>query len=222
MIARLLFCPDIKKIREEIRKSLASHIGSGNLNHPDLLYIKAGEKIGIAEARQIKEHFYLKPYSAKGRAVVIEDSSIITTEAQNALLKTIEELPKEAFLVLGAKSDANLLPTILSRCEITNLEAKNDDTLKYYKYHQDLEKLLGSTIEERFAYIEKLKNRDELLHFLVYAFREMLQAPRPRLGRLVATNFLKELLQAEEWAKQNVNIRAILEYLMLVMPERKW
>lgn len=216
MIARLLISPSqdvrISVIKEELEKN--GFTG----NHPDLLYFDQGLKLGIAEARKIKVHFSLKPYSAKGRAVVLEDATTLTAEAQNALLKTIEELPKEAVFILGASSDANLLPTILSRCEIIYLEAKNDDTLKYYKYHQDLEKLLGSTIEERFAYIEKLKNRDELLHFLVYTFREMLQAPKPRLGKLAATNFLKELLQAEEWAKQNVNIRAILEYLMLVMP----
>lgn len=224
MIARLLICPDIKKIKEEIQKSLVSYSG-GNTNHPDILYIKAGEKLGIAEARKIKGHFSLKPYSAKGRAAVIEDADVLTPEAQNALLKTLEELPQEAMLILGAGSDANLLPTFLSRCEITNFEAKSNDTLEYHsKYIPDLEKLPGSSVEERFGYIEKLKDKEEFLRALVYFLHQkMLESTHKRSipkGQTLQ-DFMKELLQAEQWAKQNVNIRAILEYLMLVMPKRK-
>ncbi len=184
----------------------------GKVNHPDLLYIQAGEKLGIAEAKKIKDHFYLKPYSAQGKVVILEDASVLTVEAQNALLKTIEELPKEAIIILGAASDANLLPTILSRCEITNLQSGNDDTLEYHsKYFQDLELVLSATTEERFAYVEKLKDREEFLRALVqYFHNHLLDYPK----------FTAELLQAEQRAKQNVNIRAILEYLMLVMPKK--
>ena len=106
MIARLLLSPDKERIKEEIQKTLASHIECGNVKHPDILFFPAGEKLGIAEARKIKEHFSLKPFSAKGRAAVLEDASILTPEAQNALLKTIEELTRDALLILGASSDA--------------------------------------------------------------------------------------------------------------------
>lgn len=243
MIARLLFSPSINRLREEITKTLASHLTGGNSNHPDLLYIKAGEKIGIAEARKIKEHFYLKPYSAKGRAVVIEDSSIITTEAQNALLKTIEELPQEAILILGASSDAGLLPTILSRCQIVILgtpesgswtspdKTKDTQRSRYQddKLIKEVERLFEFGIEGRFSFIEKLKGREEFLHCLTASFREALlnskssitDAIVQHIDRVEIKNFLEELLQAEGWAKQNVNIRAILEYLMLVMPRPK-
>ena len=222
MIARLLISSSIEKKVEETNNILASHIGSGNMNHPDLLYIKAGEKLGIAEARKIKGHFSIKPYSAKGRIVVLEDASTLTTEAQNALLKTIEELPKEAILILGASSNATILPTILSRCEIVNLEAISDDTLVYHsKFTQDLERLLNFSVEERFAFIEKLKSKEEFLHSAVYFFRQQLLESTHKRSILKGPTlqFLQELLQAEEWARQNVNIRAILEYLMLVMPK---
>lgn len=184
---------------------------SGNTNHPDLLYIKAGEKLGIAEARKIKMHFSLKPYSAKGRVVVLEDAPSLTIEAQNALLKTLEELPQEAMLILGASSDANFLPTILSRCQIIHLEnpRSHRNPTSEVGFIQDIEKLLSVGIEERFGYIEKLKNKEEFLGALLLYFHQDLARHK---------DFLVKLLQAEEWAKQNVNIRAILEYLMLVMP----
>lgn len=200
MIARLLICPSLETLR--------SNLEGYRTNHPDILYFKAGEKLGIAQARQIKGHFSLKPYSAKGRTVVLEDAGVLTAEAQNALLKTLEELPPEAVLILGASSGTNLLPTVLSRCEITNL---TQSLIYNNKYTEDIDKLLNSSIEERFEYIEKLKDREEFLAALAaYFHRNILRFP----------DFTKQLLQTEQWQKQNVSIRAILEYLMLVMPAK--
>lgn len=201
MIARLLISPSIE--------TLAGNLEGYRTNHPDVLYFKAGEKLGIEQARKIKEHFSLKPYSLKGRVVIIEDASVMTHEAQNALLKTLEEPPKEAILILCASSDANLLPTILSRCEIIRIQ--NSEFRVQNLYEQEIEKLLNSTIEERFEYIEKLKDKKEFLYSLIMYFHQKLPAN---------LQFTKELLQAEEWAKQNVNLRGILEYLMLKMPKR--
>ncbi|MDO8573970.1 MAG: hypothetical protein Q7R77_04465 [Candidatus Daviesbacteria bacterium] len=205
MIARLLIYPSLKTLASH----LASHLTSGNVNHPDTLYFKAGEKLGIAEARKIKKHFFLKSYSAKGRSVIIEDAGVMTIEAQNALLKTIEELPKDASFILGSTSESNLLPTILSRCEIIKIQETSD---KRQDNKEEIEKLLNNSLEERFEYVEKTKNKEELLFSLVSYFHQYI---------LKFPEFTEKLLQAEEWHKQNVNIRAILEYLMLVMPARK-
>lgn len=220
MIARLLICSSIDRLREEISKTLVCNLEGYRTNHPDLFYIRTGEKLGIAEAKKIKEFFSLKPYSAKGKAVVLEDAPALTDEAQNALLKTIEELPEKATLILGTNSDIDLLPTILSRCEIITLDAKNDTAELYGKYIKELEKLLDSSIEARFEYIEKLKEKEEFLHALVYFFRQKMIEPdtQERSHLLKLKEFLFQLLEAEKWAKQNVNIRAILEYLMLKMP----
>lgn len=185
-------------------ETLAFNFRSYRTNHPDVLYFKAGEKLGIAEARKIKEHFLLKPYSEKGRSVIVEDASKMTDEAQNALLKTIEELPQDAVFILGSTSDANLLPTILSRCQIEYLTASKTEIKT-----ENIEKLLNSGIEDRFEYVEKTKDREELLNTLVLYFHQnVIKYPE----------FTAELLEAQKWAKQNVNIRGILEYLMLVMP----
>lgn len=207
MIARLLISPSPELIKQEITKALASL----HINHPDVLYFSPEAKLGIAEARKIKVHFSLKPYSGKGRVVVLENASALTPEAQNALLKTLEELPKDALFLLGANSDANFLPTILSRCQITYLNKPSTsdvDNLEYLGIQKDIEKLLNSNLEERFTYIEKLKDRAGFLKALTVYFHQNISSN---------SAFLKELLKAEEWANQNVNMRAILEYLMLVM-----
>lgn len=217
MIAKLLISPNLEDRKKEIANQLASHIGSGNTDHPDILYFPADSKLGIEQARKIKEHFSFKPYQAQGRAVVLEDASSLTIEAQNALLKTIEELPENSLLILSATSDAQLLPTIISRCEIIH-PVNNKRSTSEVEQSDEIEKLLDSTIEERFEYIEKLKEKEEFLQALVKYFHHNL----PSHISSGNVNFLKELLQAEKWQKQNVNIRAILEYLMLVMPSKLW
>ncbi len=209
MIARLLISSSKDRLKEEITEILRLNLSGYRTNHPDLLYIQAGEKLGIAEARKIKEHFSLKPYSAKGRVVVLEDASVMTIEAQNALLKTLEELPAEALLILGASSDANFLPTVLSRCQIIRLANSKSRPSQESEFTKDIEILLASSIEEVFGAIEKLKNKEEFLAALIAYFHQDVSKNK---------DFLSKLLQAEEWAKQNVNIRAILEYLMLVIP----
>ncbi len=72
MIARLLISPSVQQRIREVEKIL-SQAGLQN-PHPDLLYFPSDAKLGIEQARKIKEHFSLKPYSAKGRAIVLEDT----------------------------------------------------------------------------------------------------------------------------------------------------
>lgn len=216
MIAKLLISTNLEDRKKEIENQLHSHIGSRNTDHPDILYFSADSKLGIEQARIIKKHFSLKPYLAKGRVVVLEDAANLTIESQNALLKTIEELPKQALLILGADSDANFLPTVLSRCQVIYVNNPGMST-----YHipgmgnEDIGKILNSNIQERFEYIEKLKDKEEFSQALVvYFHNQLISHPQG-----VTPEFIKELLEAEKWAKQNVNMRAILEYLMLVIPK---
>ncbi len=209
MIARLLISKSLNSRLFEIEKIL-SQAGISR-NHPDLLYFPTGDKLGIEQARIIKKHFSLKPYQAVGQVVILEDASTLTPEAQNAMLKILEEPPANAILILGASSDAKFLPTILSRCQVIRLQPtagprrEGEQKTDYFK---EIEKLLSANIEERLEYIEKNKKREELLQSLLSYFHQNLRS----------SSFLKELLQAEEWENQNVNIRAILEYLILKMP----
>lgn len=209
MIPKILISPSLETRVGEIEKILSS-FGLKN-PHPDVLYFEADSKLGVAEAKKIRGFLSFKPYQAKGRGVVLEDASSLTMEAQNGLLKTLEEPPESAVIILGARSDANFLPTILSRCQVVRLQATGNSEQEK-DYSQDIQRLISSDISARFEYIEKLKGREEFLHSLVSFFRQQLPSH---------ADFLKELLEAEKWAAQNVNIRGILEYLMLVMPATK-
>lgn len=78
-----------------------------------------GKAIGIEAARQLERFLSLKVPSEKtvNRAVIIEDSHLLTPEAQNALLKTLEEPPAGTVLILTASHGQALLPTIRSRVQ---------------------------------------------------------------------------------------------------------
>ncbi len=223
MVPRLFISASLPARVGEMKKALASHMSGGNLDiksHPDVLYFEVGSKLGIEQARMIKEHFSMKPFQLEGKIVVLEDAAALTLDAQNALLKTFEEAPEQALILLGAGSEQDLLPTVLSRCEIVYVTTPGVtayETPEVVDFSSDIGRLLGATVEERFGYIETLKEKDEFLKALLAYFRnELLTNKRSHLMSVSA--FLEELLLAEKWAKQNVNIRAILEYLMLKMP----
>lgn len=211
MIARLLI-GQIDHRRERISAFL-KEVELKN-PHPDLLYIEADSKLGIEQARIIKEYFSLKPYQSRGRGVILEDATDLTLDAQNALLKTLEELPQNALFILGADSDSKFLPTVLSRCQIVRMSKAPADAVKSDNQQisgSEVERLLAASITERFEYVEKLKDKNQLLQALLTYFHKKL----PKNAQ-----FTKKLLETERWSKQNVNIRAILEYLMLVMPKK--
>ena len=217
MISCLVIHTDITLRQNEIEKILK------NLelaqNHPNTLWFAEEEKLGIGESRKIRDFLSLKPYQGKNQAVVLLVAENLTLEAQNALLKTLEEAGDHVSLILGAGSEDQLLPTIVSRCKVINLQIHTSTSEVEHKYQEDIEKLLGAEMEERFKFIEKLEDKEGFLHAMTSYFRnQLINHIKPRgFDR----NFLKDLLEAEKWAKQNVNIRAILEYLMLKVPDGK-
>src|SRR6185437_9430791 len=77
------------------------------------------------------------------KLIVIEDAQLLTPEAQNALLKVLEEPPANTFIILGAETKESLLPTILSRCQIVQVEEESKE-------------LSEKTIEELNTFIQNL------------------------------------------------------------------
>jgi hypothetical protein len=93
----------------------------GFSDHPYTLLISPvdGKAIGIEAVRQLDRFLSLKVPggAAHNRVIVIEDAHLLTTEAQNALLKTLEEPPHDTVLILTAAHERALLPTIRSRVQ---------------------------------------------------------------------------------------------------------
>lgn len=87
-------------------------------NSPDYIEIKPdGNSIKIAQVRNMQSDILVKPYKSY-KIYVFDEAQKMTVEAQNALLKTLEEPPKYAIIILITNNKESLLDTIKSRCEI--------------------------------------------------------------------------------------------------------
>jgi DNA polymerase-3 subunit delta' len=87
--------------------------------HPDMLVVSPAEPqkpITISRVREIIARTGTRPHEAAYRMVLITDAGQMNVQAQNALLKELEEPPQNTFFILMARERAGLLPTILSRC----------------------------------------------------------------------------------------------------------
>ncbi len=106
-----------------------------NKNHPDIINIthEKPNSIGIDEIRdQLINDVGIKPYESPYKIYIVNDADKLTLQAQNALLKTIEEPPAYAVVMLLADDPDALLPTITSRCVILSLKPVGDRLVKDY------------------------------------------------------------------------------------------
>lgn len=93
-------------------------------SHPDFLHIAPqGAAIKIQQIRELKHALTMPPYAGDYRVVLIEDIHTMRREAANSLLKTLEEPPPGNLLLLSANQAGQLLPTIVSRCQIIPFHA---------------------------------------------------------------------------------------------------
>jgi len=91
----------------------------GSFNHPDLLLISPdGAAIKIGQVRELKHQLAFPPLEAKTRVIILEDVHSMRREAANSLLKTLEEPAPDNLLILTADQAGDILPTILSRCQL--------------------------------------------------------------------------------------------------------
>lgn len=88
----------------------------------DVLEIDAASNRGIDEMRDLREKVKLAPISAKFKVYIIDEVHMLTTEAFNALLKTLEEPPSHAVFILATTEPQRLPSTIVSRCTTYNFQ----------------------------------------------------------------------------------------------------
>ncbi|MDE6963701.1 MAG: DNA polymerase III subunit delta' [Lachnospiraceae bacterium] len=104
-------------------------------NHPDIIFVtheKPGT-IGVDDIRkQINGDVAIKPYSGPKKIYIVREGEKMTVQAQNALLKTLEEPPEYAVILILTDNVNALLPTILSRCVVLNMKPVKDARIKEY------------------------------------------------------------------------------------------
>jgi len=151
------------------------------MQHADLTIIQADAEGGTLKVDQIREArrtLTLKPYQSKYRVSIFLRFQEANDSASNALLKTLEEAPSYAVLILTADNPEQLLPTIVSRCEVLRLRP-----LKIEEVHKGLvsrgiesgrAKLVAHISGGRFGYALRLVENDDLLETREECLNELL------------------------------------------------
>ncbi len=131
----------------------ASCIQVENENHPDVIFVKH-EKPTVFSVDDIREglnkSIVIRPYKSERKIYILDEAELLNAQAQNAMLKTIEEPPEYAVILILTSNREVFLPTILSRCVELSLQPVRDEEVATYLTKN------GFDISE---------NKDEVLRF---------------------------------------------------------
>lgn len=109
-----------------LARLFADAIGTKEL---DLYEIDAASNRGIDDIRELKEAVHTLPYESKHKVYIIDEVHMLTKEAFNALLKTLEEPPSHVVFILATTEEDKLLDTILSRCQVFRMRSPSKAVL---------------------------------------------------------------------------------------------
>lgn len=101
-------------------------------NHPDVKFVthEKPATISVDDIRtQINADIAVRPYASRYKIYIVDEAEKMNEQAQNALLKTIEEPPAYGIILLLTSNLSRLLPTILSRCTVLNLKPVEDEKI---------------------------------------------------------------------------------------------
>jgi len=167
------------------------------INNPDILIINT--TYTIDEVRAIKKFFSQKPYNHQSKIVIIYDVDNLKIEAQNALLKTLEEPGENNYLILTTQKPSSLLATILSRThhiKITNKNIKSE----------------GKIILPTGKIVNLNIGKDEVLPFLE---EQLLLHHQLMMTNPKSTTNIKTILKSIDMINHNVDPSLALDYFML-------
>ena len=181
-------------------------------NCPDYLELTPDPSITIEQIRLLTKTISKKPFQKKLIIALLNDAQTATAEAQNALLKTLEEPPPSSYLILTAPNESSLLPTVVSRTQILNVLHKTAKNISK-KSQQLIEQLLANTQQENLKLIDQFAtNRQEALAS-IQELEESALAMLPQEPALA--KLLRATSQAHHQLEQNLNVRLVIANFLL-------
>ena len=162
-ISKLILCQD--ELNKPCEKCKNCNRIKKNI-HPDVKVIssdQAKNSFHVDKIREIKSDAYTMPYDGKYKIYILKNAQNMTIQAQNAILKLLEEPPENVIFILTCNNKQELLPTILSRCNSFNVGFK--DNIETEKVKEISNKLLSAIINGSFEFFIKtsilLKEKDK-------------------------------------------------------------
>ena len=142
-------------------------LGYDTNNNPDFVQIEPdGNSIKIEQIRELQRKIIEAPIKASKKVYIINNADLMTREAQNCLLKTLEEPPEFVVLILIGSVENNFLSTIKSRCTILKFQDISKEEIKIYlKDKYEMENITDNMLDifqGSIGRAEKLKDKQEL------------------------------------------------------------
>ena len=183
-------------------------------NHPDFMQIQPeGKAIKIEQIRYMQEKIAEKPIQSNRKIYILKDADTMTKEAQNSLLKTLEEPPTYAIIILIASNESKLLNTIKSRCIILPFQPIEKEELKNYMKAQYAIELSESELSVCAGSLGKAQTMQNLLP----QYRQLEEA----IQNLEQQSMLDTFKKAEFLYKEKENILDLLDYMLVVLYHTK-
>lgn len=182
---------------------------------------KVKQSLGIGDVKKMQQKAFLKPFQSENKAIIIKEAELLTTEAQNALLKILEEPPAHTIIVLQTNNLESVLPTILSRCSIIQLDEQTTilEEEEKKQFLQTLNAINNWGIGESLNQAELLgKNKGEAIAWLekmILVAREEMLKENNKQANSYAQVIRKLQTTHTTLSKTNANPRLQLESLFL-------
>lgn len=208
--AKMILCEGNLKPCNKCKSCLEFESG----NNPDFMIIQNEEKnIKIEQIRYMGQKISEKPIVSNKKVYIINNSDTMTKEAQNCLLKTLEEPPEYVSIILIASNENKLLNTIRSRCIKINFnKIDNDILLKYVKENikEDITSNMLTYCDGSIGKILRIKEDKE-----IYLKIEEL------INMISSKNLIYVLNNAEVLYKNKEIIYDLLEYINILLLESR-
>lgn len=150
--------------KSNLAKLLAINIlgGHQDRNYVDIVNYRCKKSsFGVDDVRDVVDEVSKKPFEGDKKVIIIHDGNKMTVQAQNALLKTIEEPPRGVFIILLCESLELILDTIKSRCQIYKLTPLTKDEVKLYIERLGTENYSNEEIKAAISYSEGIPGKAE-------------------------------------------------------------
>ena len=183
-------------------------------NHPDLIYVShEPASIGVDDIRsQINDTVAIRPYSSKYKIYIVNEAEKMTGQAQNALLKTIEEPPAYVIILLLTTNQETFLPTILSRCVQMNLKPLRDGDIKNYLIQE--KKVMEDKAEVYAAFARG--NLGKAVHLAESEeFQAVYQTMLALLKHLRSMDIAELMETIRKLKEDNLNLHECLDFMQL-------
>ena len=199
-----------KLINDQINQFCLDLNHNFDQNNPDIFVINQDTGWGIDQVRKIKNWLSQKPFSHQSKIVIILDSQNLNTEAQNAILKNLEEPGDNNYFILTVNKISSLLKTVVSRCQTTKIVGTR------HALSQTNKIIITGNLQKDLSLSETLgKNKEDILPLLqsqlVFFQQSLIENPNKQTIVLI-----EKIIKAINMINANVDPKSALDYTFLI------